>query len=151
MARVAVNLRGVAADEIPRGSTLVTPRRWRSVGTLDVRVDGRTDALPEQVMVDVPTIITATVRETNGQSGGTTASTTGVETQSEKYSAGLPETLPAHQRPLPFLYQTTGVETRFTNWLDPDPRSRRVQHFHRPETLAAWLGEFPSTLRKRFC
>lgn len=29
--------------------------------------------LPEQVMVNVPTIITATVRETNGQSGGTTA------------------------------------------------------------------------------
>jgi type I restriction enzyme R subunit len=75
---------------------------------------------------------------------------TGVETQSEKYSAGLPETLPAHHRPLPFLYQTTSVETRFTNWLDPDPRSRRVRHFHKPETLAAWLAEFPTTLRKRF-
>src|SRR5947208_8006314 len=74
---------------------------------------------------------------------------TGVETQSAKYSEGLPDSLPAHQRPLPFLYQSTSTETRFTNWLDPDPRSRRVFNFHRPETLAGWLAEFPSTVRKR--
>ena len=74
---------------------------------------------------------------------------TGVETQAAKYSEGLPDTLPAHQRPLPLLYQSTGIETRFTNWLDPEPRSRRVFHFHKPETLAAWLAEFPSPLRKR--
>jgi type I restriction enzyme, R subunit len=74
---------------------------------------------------------------------------TGVETQAAKYSEGLPDTLPAHQRPLPLLYQSTGIETRFTNWLDPEPRSRRVFHFHKPETLATWLAEFPSPLRKR--
>ncbi|WP_208635550.1 selenocysteine-specific translation elongation factor [Dietzia lutea] len=51
VARVAVNLRGVAADDVPRGSTLVAPGRWRAVDTVDVRVDGGTDALPEQVMV----------------------------------------------------------------------------------------------------
>ncbi|WP_314036598.1 selenocysteine-specific translation elongation factor [Dietzia sp. CH92] len=51
VARVAVNLRGVAADDVPRGSTLVAPGRWRAVDTVDVRVDGRTDALPEQIMV----------------------------------------------------------------------------------------------------
>ncbi|MCT2265367.1 selenocysteine-specific translation elongation factor [Dietzia cinnamea] len=51
VARVAVNLRGVAADDVPRGSTLVTPGRWRAVDTVDVRVDGRTDALPQQIMV----------------------------------------------------------------------------------------------------
>ena len=43
----------------------------------------------------------------------------GVETQSEKYSTGLPDALPAYRRPLPFLYQSTGVETRFTNLLRP--------------------------------
>jgi type I restriction enzyme R subunit len=64
---------------------------------------------------------------------------TGVEVQSEKYGAGLPDGIPAPLRPLPFLYQSTGVETRFTNQLDPEPRSRRVFHFHRPETLAAWI------------
>jgi type I restriction enzyme, R subunit len=40
-----------------------------------------------------------------------------------------------------FLYQSTGVETRFTNGLDPEPRSRRVFAFHRPATLAAWAKE----------
>ena len=64
----------------------------------------------------------------------------GVETQSDKYSTGLPDILPAHLRPLPFLYQSTGVETRFTNLLDPEPRSRALFAFHKPETLAAWLG-----------
>ncbi|MCY4555069.1 MAG: type I restriction endonuclease [Chloroflexi bacterium] len=51
---------------------------------------------------------------------------TGVETQSGKYSDGLPDALPAHRKPLPFLYETTGSETRFTNLIDPEPRSRGV-------------------------
>jgi type I restriction enzyme R subunit len=63
----------------------------------------------------------------------------GVEVQAEKYSKGLPADLPAHIRPLPFLYQSTGLETRFTNGLDPDPRSRQTFFFHRPETLAELL------------
>ncbi len=65
----------------------------------------------------------------------------GVEVQAEKYSKGLPADLPAHIRPLPFLYQSTGVETRFTNGLDPQPRSRPVFSFHRPETLAALIPQ----------
>lgn len=68
---------------------------------------------------------------------------TGVELQSEKYSAGLPAHVPAPVRPLPFLYQSTGVETRFTNRLDPTPKARDVFSFHRPETLAAWLEAEP--------
>jgi type I restriction enzyme R subunit len=64
---------------------------------------------------------------------------TGVETQSDKYTKGLPDGLPAWRKPLPFSYQSTGVETRFTNGLDPDPRSRPVFAFHKPETLAKWL------------
>ncbi|MBI5066940.1 MAG: DEAD/DEAH box helicase family protein [Deltaproteobacteria bacterium] len=67
----------------------------------------------------------------------------GVEVQAEKYATGFPASFPAHRRPLPFLYLSTGVETRFINLLDPEPRSRRVFSFHRPETLAAWLEEEP--------
>ena len=74
---------------------------------------------------------------------------TGVETQSERYSEGLPGPVPAPVRPLPFLYQSTGAKTRFTNWLDPEPRSREVFTFRRPETMAGWLADWPSTLRKR--
>jgi type I restriction enzyme, R subunit len=43
---------------------------------------------------------------------------TGVETQSERYTKGLPDGLPAWSSPLPFSYESTGVETRFTNGLD---------------------------------
>ncbi|MEK6815700.1 MAG: DEAD/DEAH box helicase family protein, partial [Nitrospirota bacterium] len=64
---------------------------------------------------------------------------TGVETQSAKYSQGLPDGLPRWGNPLPFSYESTGSETRFTNGLDPEPRSRPVFAFHKPETLAAFL------------
>lgn len=64
----------------------------------------------------------------------------GVEIQSEKYTTGLPEHLPRWHNPLPFAYQSTGVETRFTNGLDPEPRARRAFAFHRPEYLAGLLG-----------
>ena len=66
------------------------------------------------------------------------ATLSGVEAQSGKYSVGLPAQVPAWHQPLPFLYESTGVETFFTNGLDPQPRSRRVFAFHRPETLAEW-------------
>ena len=68
---------------------------------------------------------------------------TGVELQTAKYSHGLPPGIPAWVRPVPFLYQSTGVETRFTNRLDPTPKSHDVFSFHRPETLAEWAQAEP--------
>ncbi len=65
----------------------------------------------------------------------------GVAHQSQKYGEGLPDDLPAWARPLPFLYESTGVETLFTSGLDPDPRSRRVFNFHQPQTLLDWTQE----------
>ena len=73
---------------------------------------------------------------------------TGVEIQAERYTKGLPFGLPAWRNPLPFSYQSTGVETRFTSGLDPDPRSRPVFAFHRPETLAEWLEPEPVQTRQ---
>ena len=69
---------------------------------------------------------------------------TGVEAQSARYAQGLPATLPAWRRPLPFSFESTGVETHFTQGLDPQPRARAVFAFHRPETLAAWLKDMPA-------
>ncbi len=66
---------------------------------------------------------------------------TGVEIQSDKYKHGFPDIFPAWYRPLPFCYQSTGVETRFTNGLDPEPCSRNVFSFHKPETLEEWLND----------
>lgn len=68
----------------------------------------------------------------------------GVELQSSKYAAGLRAELSPPVTPLPFVYMSTGVETRFINGLDLDPKSRTISanlpHIHRPETLAEWIG-----------
>ncbi len=74
------------------------------------------------------------------------ATLTGVESQAEKYTKGLPPSLRVPVRPLPFNYLSNGRQTLFFNLLDPRPRSRRIAlndeipHIHRPETLAAWLA-----------
>ncbi|MCY4518923.1 MAG: DEAD/DEAH box helicase family protein [Acidimicrobiaceae bacterium] len=69
---------------------------------------------------------------------------TGVEPQTRKYQAAYPEALPAVEveGALPFGYESTGTETRFTCGLDPVPTSRRVFAFHRPETLARWHEDY---------
>ena len=66
----------------------------------------------------------------------------GVEPQTAKYAAGLPSDLAAAVKPLPFLYESTGDETTFTDGFDPEPRSRLVVTFHRPETMALWLRQW---------
>lgn len=64
----------------------------------------------------------------------------GVEMQTLAYAseplAGL--TMPI--QPLPFRYECNGVETFFSNGLDPEPTARRVFNMHWPETLAQWLN-----------
>ena len=70
---------------------------------------------------------------------------TSVEPQTAQYIGGMPSGFPAWDNPLPFSYESTGTETRFTSWLDPDPRSRLVFTFHRPETLASWLDDWQRT------
>jgi type I restriction enzyme R subunit len=72
------------------------------------------------------------------------ATLTGVELQSGRYAQGLPATLPAWRRPLPFVWESTGVETHFTNGLDPEPRARSVFAFFRPELLVQWLAYLPA-------
>ncbi len=66
---------------------------------------------------------------------------TGIEAQTRDYADKLPKWANPPLRPLPFLYESTGVETRFTNLLDPTPRSRRVFSFHQPEKLASWFED----------
>lgn len=73
---------------------------------------------------------------------------TGVEAQSARYSAGLPENLQAWKRPLPFLFESNGAVTQFTNGLDPKPRSRQLFHFPQPESLLDLLAQ-PQSLRHR--
>src|SRR5436190_11956657 len=63
----------------------------------------------------------------------------GVEEQSEKYGKGLLDIYPKWREPLPFAYESTGTETRFTSRLDPISKSRNVFAFHRAETLLEYL------------
>lgn len=72
----------------------------------------------------------------------------GVAEQTARYVTKFPENLPRVQEPLPFAYETTGIETYFRNTHDPDTRSRRIFSFHRPETLLSRASQ-EDTLRGR--
>jgi type I restriction enzyme R subunit len=78
---------------------------------------------------------------------GTTLS--GVAEQAGSYVIGLPQNIPHVTLPLPFQYESTGVETLFRDNRDPSPRSRRVFAFHHPETLHEWIMDNGGTLRAR--
>jgi type I restriction enzyme R subunit len=69
------------------------------------------------------------------------------EAQTESYAAATLKWI-KNKEPLPFLYQSTGIITRFTDGRDPKPRSREVFCFHRPETLKEWIAQGIS-LRER--
>lgn len=60
---------------------------------------------------------------------------TGVTVQSDRYLEGLAQKFPNTPRHPPFSYETTGVETLFTDRRDPKHRSRHVFTFHRPKIL----------------
>jgi type I restriction enzyme, R subunit len=75
---------------------------------------------------------------------GTTLS--GVFEQSARYMTSFPTDIPHVGLPLPFSYESTGIETHFADLRDPDYRSRRVFHFHRPETLQEWLDDDTGTI-----
>ena len=72
---------------------------------------------------------------------------TTVEEQSGAYAAAKLKWV-NNKEPLPFVYESTGVLTRFTDSRDPKPRSREVFNFPRPETLRDWLVQ-PASLRAR--
>lgn len=69
------------------------------------------------------------------------------ESQTEGYATAKLKWI-NNKEPLPFLYESTGIITRFTDGRDPKPRSREVFSFHRPETLKEWLSQSDS-LRAR--
>ena len=72
---------------------------------------------------------------------------TTVEEQSAGYAAAQLKWLNKNA-PLPFVYESTGVVTRFTDTRDPKPRSREVFSFPRPETMQDWHTR-SATLRAR--
>jgi type I restriction enzyme R subunit len=69
-----------------------------------------------------------------------------VEEQSKSYAEAKLKFL--KNDPLPFVYESTGTITRFTDYRDPKPRGRNTFSFHKPETIAEWIKMGPS-LRER--
>ena len=72
-----------------------------------------------------------------------------VEEQSKRYSTDAIKigkfTLESEK---PFVYESTGTVTRFTDYRDPKARGRNVYNFHKPETIAEWIKK-GSSLRER--
>ena len=69
-----------------------------------------------------------------------------VEEQSAGYANAKLKYL--NNEPLRFVYESTGVLTRFTDYEDPKPRARPVFSFHTPQTLLSWTKQ-KETLRQR--
>lgn len=77
---------------------------------------------------------------------GTTLS--GFAEQAARYIAGAPAHLLREDGQVRFEYVASGTETLFRDHADPDPASRRIFAFHRPETLDRWIKQ-PAPLRRR--
>lgn len=77
---------------------------------------------------------------------GTTLS--GFSEQAARYIADVPQNLVREEGQVRFEYVASGTETIFRDHADPDPASRRLFSFHRPETLERWLKE-SATIRRR--
>ena len=139
-ARQQIDAKLVAAGWIIQDYKAFNPSAGRGIALREVPLkSGRCDYL---LLVDRQALGVVEAKKE-----GTTLSM--VAEQSGHYSASLPDFIQAiAPGSLPFLYESTGVETFFRDERDPDPRSRSVFSFHRPETLAEWLTQ-PDTLRAR--
>ena len=74
---------------------------------------------------------------------------TGVEPQSCTYASRMHDHVPTYHRPLPFVYESTGIISQFSNLLDPEPCSRELFTFHRPEELIRLAKQGKEQLRAR--
>ena len=74
------------------------------------------------------------------------ATLSGYSEQAARYIADVPKHLVREEGQVRFEYVASGTETLFRDHADPDPASRRVFTFHRPESLDRELRE-PLTLR----
>jgi tetratricopeptide (TPR) repeat protein len=72
----------------------------------------------------------------------------GVEEQSTRYAENLPNDLHPIQLPLPFVYESTSVETYFRDTRDVASRSRELFWFHKPDELRELLNR-EDTLRNQ--
>lgn len=70
-----------------------------------------------------------------------------VEEQSRDYGAAKLKWI-QKDGPLPFIHESTGTITYFTDQRDPKPRAREIFSFFKPETFQEWLSQ-DAALRSR--
>jgi len=68
------------------------------------------------------------------------------EQQSGEYAASKLKYL--DNDPLPYVHESIGTLTHFTDYSDPKPRSRPVFTFHQPETFIEWQSRGKSLRNK---
>jgi selenocysteine-specific elongation factor len=129
VARVAVNLRGVGADEVARGAVLVTPGAWPTTTALDVRLGTDPRDLPARAMLHVGTAAhEVRVRPLAGDAARLT----------------LPVALPLRAGDRAIL-RDPGAQRVVAGVLvvdaDPPPLTRRGAGARRGQELAAATGE----------
>lgn len=71
-----------------------------------------------------------------------------VEEQSRAYASSKLKYF--NNQLLPYIYESTGVVTRFTNNRDPKPRAKNVFSFYRPETIQQQLKDEQSLRGRLF-
>ena len=103
-----------------------------------------TDTGPADYMLFVNRIAVGVIEAKRDEAG---ENLTVHEVQTERYAFSTLKWR-TDQKPLPFLFESTGQITQFTDGRDPHPRSREIFHFFRPEQLGEWRNQ-PDTLRRR--
>jgi selenocysteine-specific elongation factor len=116
VARVALNLRGIEADQVGRGMALVRPGQWTLTGLVDVRVPGRSRGAqggrPPGLAQRLPRLVTAHV--------GSARTVARVRMLDEGLARlSLQEPLPLHVGDL-VLLRDPGAAAVPTEQLDPD-------------------------------
>ena len=134
---------------------LLTAAGWHVCGVVDVNIHAAVGVAVREFPLSAGHGFADYLLYVNGKAcgvieakkEGTTLS--GVGVQSARYAQGLPASLPAWRRLLPFLFESTGVETRFTNGLDPAPHALPLFAFFRPESLLMLNARCPSSAKSR--
>lgn len=131
---------------------LLTAAGWQVCNVADANIHASTGVAIREFPLDPGFGFADYLLYVNGKACGVIeakkegATLTGVELQSSRYAQCLPAALPAWRHPLPFVWESTGVETHFSNGLDPEPRARAVFAFYRPELLVQWLTYLPAAV-----
>ena len=137
VARVAVNLRGVAHDSVGRGDALCTPEAWHLTSRIDVRLSVEAAALPPQLLLHVGTAeLPVRVRALGGRIA----------------RLGLPRPVPLQVADRAIL-RDPGAQALVASVivLDPDPPAltRRGAARLRADDLAATELGAPAEIRRR--